>query len=39
MVTVLHSQLDLVRAYVNTFDFETGIDAISSPDELAAWFS
>jgi predicted RNA-binding Zn ribbon-like protein len=39
MVTSLHSQLDLVRDYVNTFDFETGIDSISSPDELAVWFS
>ncbi|MFL5915319.1 MAG: CGNR zinc finger domain-containing protein [Gaiellaceae bacterium] len=39
MVTALHSQLDLVRDYVNTLDFETGIDAISSPDELAMWFS
>jgi predicted RNA-binding Zn ribbon-like protein len=39
MVTDLHSRLDLVRDYVNTFDFETGIDQISSPDELATWFS
>lgn len=39
MVTVLHPQLDLVRDYVNTFDFETGIDTIASPDELATWFS
>ena len=39
MVTDLHSQLDLVRDYVNTFDLETGIDTISSPDELATWFS
>jgi predicted RNA-binding Zn ribbon-like protein len=39
MVTALHSQLDLVRDYVNTFDLETGIDQISSPDELAMWFS
>jgi len=39
MVTVLHSQLDLVRDYVNTLDFETGIDTISTPDELALWFS
>ena len=39
MVTVLHTQLDLVRDYVNTLDFETGIDAIASPDELATWFS
>ena len=35
MVTVLHTQLDLVRDYVNTLDFETGIDTIASPDELA----
>jgi predicted RNA-binding Zn ribbon-like protein len=39
MVTVLHTQLDLVRDYVNTFDFETGIDTIATPDELAMWFS
>src|SRR4029453_19660432 len=39
MVTVLHTQLDLVRDYVNTLDFETGIDTIVSPDELATWFS
>jgi predicted RNA-binding Zn ribbon-like protein len=39
MVTVLHPQLDLVRDYVNTLDFETGIDTIASPDELATWFS
>jgi predicted RNA-binding Zn ribbon-like protein len=39
MVTDLHTQLDLVRDYVNTLDFETGIDTISSPDELATWFS
>jgi predicted RNA-binding Zn ribbon-like protein len=39
MVTDLHSQLELVRDYVNTFDFETGIDTIGTPDELAMWFS
>jgi predicted RNA-binding Zn ribbon-like protein len=39
MVTALHTQLDLVRDYVNTLDFETGIDTIASPDELATWFS
>ena len=39
MVTVLHTQLDLVRDYVNTLDFETGIDQIATPDELAMWFS
>ena len=39
MVTDLHSQLDLVRDYVNTLDFETGIDRISTPDELGMWFS
>jgi len=38
MVTDLHTQLDLVRDYVNTLDLETGIDRISSPDELAMWF-
>jgi predicted RNA-binding Zn ribbon-like protein len=35
----LDTQLDLVRDYVNTLDFETGIDLISRPDELAMWFS
>jgi predicted RNA-binding Zn ribbon-like protein len=39
MVTDLHTQLDLVRDYVNTRDFETGIDTIATPDELAMWFS
>jgi predicted RNA-binding Zn ribbon-like protein len=39
MVTNLHTELDLVRDYVNTFDFETGIDTIATPDELAMWFS
>jgi predicted RNA-binding Zn ribbon-like protein len=39
MVTVLHTQLDLVRDFVNTFDFETGVDDIATPDELAMWFS
>jgi predicted RNA-binding Zn ribbon-like protein len=39
MVTVLHTRLDLVRDYVNTLDFETGIDQIGTPDELATWFS
>ena len=39
MVTDLHIQLDLVRDYVNTFDFETGIDTIATPDELAMWLS
>jgi predicted RNA-binding Zn ribbon-like protein len=39
MVTDLQSQLDLVRDFVNTLDLETEIDAISSPDELATWFS
>jgi predicted RNA-binding Zn ribbon-like protein len=39
MVTDIDAQLDLVRDYVNTFDLETGIDSISSPDELATWFS
>jgi predicted RNA-binding Zn ribbon-like protein len=31
--------LDLVRDYVNTLDLETAIDRISTPDELAMWFS
>ena len=39
MVTDVYTQIDLVRDYVNTFDFETGIDAIATPDELAMWFS
>jgi len=39
MVTDLHTQLDLVRDFVNTRDFETGIDRIETPDELAMWFS
>jgi predicted RNA-binding Zn ribbon-like protein len=39
MVTLLHTRLDLVRDFVNTLDFETEIDTISSPDELAMWFS
>src|SRR5689334_16226991 len=39
MVTPLHTQLDLIRDYVNTYDHETGIDSIASPDELATWFS
>jgi len=39
MVTDIHTQLDLIRNYVNTFDLETGIDAIASPDDLATWFS
>ncbi len=39
MVTTLHTQLDLVRDYVNTFDLETGIDTIGTPDELALWLS
>jgi predicted RNA-binding Zn ribbon-like protein len=39
MVTDLHTQLDLVRDYVNTLDLETGVDRISSPDELAMWLS
>jgi predicted RNA-binding Zn ribbon-like protein len=39
MVTDLNSQLDLVRDYVNTLDLETGVDRISSADELATWLS
>jgi predicted RNA-binding Zn ribbon-like protein len=39
MVTDIDTQLDLIRDYVNTFDLETGIDSIASPDELATWFS
>jgi predicted RNA-binding Zn ribbon-like protein len=39
MVTVLHTQLDLVRDYVNTRDFEIDIDLLSSADGLATWLS
>jgi predicted RNA-binding Zn ribbon-like protein len=39
MVTALDSRLDLVRDYVNTYDLETGVDTIATPDELATWFS
>jgi predicted RNA-binding Zn ribbon-like protein len=39
VVTTLHTQLDLVRDFVNTFDLETGIDRVASPDELATWYS
>ena len=39
MVTSPHTQLDLVRDFVNTLDLETGIDAIATPDELATWLS
>jgi len=39
VVTTLHTRLDLVRDYVNTFDLETGIDTIATPDELAVWLS
>ena len=35
----MDTRLELIRDYVNTLDFETGIDRISSPDELAVWFS
>ena len=39
MVTVVSQPLDLVRDYVNTLDFETGIDRIATRDELATWLS
>jgi predicted RNA-binding Zn ribbon-like protein len=39
MVTDFHTRLDLVRDYVNTLDLETGIDQISTAEELATWFS
>jgi predicted RNA-binding Zn ribbon-like protein len=39
MVTALHTQLELVRDFVNTLDYETGIDSIATRDELAAWLS
>ena len=35
----MDTQLDLVRDYVNTLDFETGIDLTSTSEELAMWFS
>jgi predicted RNA-binding Zn ribbon-like protein len=38
VVTVLN-RLHLIRDYVNTLDFETGIDRIATPDELAMWLS
>lgn len=39
MVTAPLTQLELVGDYVNTLDFETGIDLIATPAELASWFS
>jgi predicted RNA-binding Zn ribbon-like protein len=39
MVTDLHTQLDLVRDYVNTRDFEIDIDDFSSPEGLSSWLS
>jgi predicted RNA-binding Zn ribbon-like protein len=33
------THLDLVRDFVNTFDLERSADVISTPDELAAWYS
>jgi predicted RNA-binding Zn ribbon-like protein len=39
MVTTFDAQLDLVRNYVNTLDYETGVDAIATSDELATWLS
>jgi predicted RNA-binding Zn ribbon-like protein len=39
MVTSLPTQLDLIRDYVNTYDYETGVDSIASPDELATWLT
>ena len=39
MVTDLHTQLDLVRDFVNTRYVGTGVDRIGTPDELAMWFS
>jgi predicted RNA-binding Zn ribbon-like protein len=39
MVTDSHTQLDLIRDFVNTLDIESGIDRVSSPDELGLWFS
>src|SRR5581483_11060394 len=34
VVTTLHSRLDLVRDFVNTYDLETEVDRIASPDGL-----
>jgi predicted RNA-binding Zn ribbon-like protein len=39
MVTAPHTQLDLVRDFVNTLDYETGIDSVATPEELASWLS
>ena len=39
MVTDLDTQLELVRDFVNTRDYETGSDRIATPEELALWFS
>jgi predicted RNA-binding Zn ribbon-like protein len=39
MVTPTNTRLDLVRDFVNTFDLETSVDRIATPDELAEWYS
>jgi predicted RNA-binding Zn ribbon-like protein len=39
MVTEIATRLDLVRDFVNTVDLETGVDRISTPEELADWYS
>src|SRR5579863_9936900 len=39
MVTTLQTRLDLVSDFVNTFDLETEVDRIATPDELAEWLS
>jgi predicted RNA-binding Zn ribbon-like protein len=31
--------MDIIRDFVNTFDLETGVDAIGTPDALASWLS
>ena len=39
MVTDTATHLDLVRDFVNTFDLETSVDRISTPEALAEWYS
>jgi predicted RNA-binding Zn ribbon-like protein len=35
----LDQRLDLVVGFVNTFDLETGVDQIATPDELGEWLA
>src|SRR5438270_70954 len=39
MVTDISTRLDLVRDFVNTFDLETSVDRIATPEALAEWYS